>query len=377
MRIAIIRRAYTLKRGGAERYCVNISRQLQALGHDVTIIGESIDPDLENEVNFIAVPVSHSSQWAINRTFAANSGKEADRHNFDIVYGLSRCFGINVYRLTDRLHTHWSKTYYKYGIQRFAQTRLNPRHRTILWLERMMCTRPETKRIIVQSSLDKSLVQEYFNTPEEKLRVIHNGVDITTFHPGDGHDRAVVRDELGVGEDPLLLFAASKFEGKGLSTIIRAMARSSHDKAQLVVIGQGKRTQYEKLATSLNIAGRVRFIGHESNIQRFYRAGDLFVLPTVYEPFPNVNLEAMACGCPVITSATAGGVDVIDEGRNGYAIPNPRAVDELTDRLDHHLALGTNDRDDMSKHCWETAQNLTLSNHAKRVESVFKEVVAL
>lgn len=67
MHIALVRRCYSLKKAGAERYCVNLSRQLQRLGHRVTIIGETIDPELRDQIEFLPVKVNHFASWTKNR----------------------------------------------------------------------------------------------------------------------------------------------------------------------------------------------------------------------------------------------------------------------------------------------------------------------
>jgi UDP-glucose:(heptosyl)LPS alpha-1,3-glucosyltransferase len=95
----------------------------------------------------------------------------------------------------------------------------------------------------------------------------------------------------------------------------------------------------------------------------------------VYEPFPNVNLEAMACGTPVITTKTAGGADIIVEGTNGYLIPDAWAVDALVERIDHHLSLSSAEKQSMSEGCWQTASQLRLADNAQKVAEVFEDVV--
>ena len=90
MHIAIVRRHCSLKKGGAERYCVNLFRGLQKLGHRVTIVGEAIDDELKDEVAFVPVPVVRLNSWTKNKSFFVNTGHVLKRHRFDVVHGLSR-----------------------------------------------------------------------------------------------------------------------------------------------------------------------------------------------------------------------------------------------------------------------------------------------
>ncbi|MGH7129585.1 MAG: glycosyltransferase, partial [Planctomycetaceae bacterium] len=93
MRIALVKRRYSLRHGGSERYCVNLARRLTALGHGVTVIGESIDAELAGEVDFRPVRVNRLTSAGRNRSFAENAGRAARSGRFDLVYGLGRAFG--------------------------------------------------------------------------------------------------------------------------------------------------------------------------------------------------------------------------------------------------------------------------------------------
>src|SRR5579871_3442115 len=176
MHIALVRKQYSLKKAGAERYCVNLSRQLQALGHRVTVIGELIDDELRSEVEFLPVKVRHTTSWAKNRSFAENSAKIIAQHRFDVVHGLSRTASVDCFRVTDPLQIHWLNVFYRNPLNNFLQ-RLNPRHRAVLDLERRIYQAPRVRRFITQSRLDSRLLVEYYGVPEEKIRRIYNGVD--------------------------------------------------------------------------------------------------------------------------------------------------------------------------------------------------------
>lgn len=383
MHIAIVRRHCSLKKAGAERYCVNLFRGLQKLGHRVTVVGEAIDGELKSEVEFIPVAINKLTSWTKNRSFAENCAKLVRSHKFDIVHGLSRVEGLDTFRLTDPMQTHWVNVWYRNPISRWLQ-RWNPRHTAIFDLERRLYQPSGVRRVIVQSKLDARLLTEYFGVDERRICRIMNGVDTRMFNLRVRDDRGCVRDELSqqfgakcglTNDTPLLVFASMDFRRKGLETLLSALARLKNRDAQLLVLGNGDIRGYARKAEALGVAGRVMFAGRQSAIQRYYGAADLFVLPTIYEPFPNVNLEAMACGTPVISTATAGGADIIHPEKNGYVIPDPWSVDLLAEQIDHYLSLPAVAKQAMSEYCWQTAAKLRIEDNARQVAEVFDEVL--
>lgn len=375
MRIAIVKRRYSLRAGGSERYCVNLARNLTGRGHEVTVIGERIDEDLRGEVPFLPVAVNRATSWTRNRSFAVNARRVAARGNFEIVYGLGRALGLDAVRVTERLQSHWVNVRYRPAAYRFLQ-RWNPRHRTLIDLERSIYQSREVRRIITQSQLDSQLVQKYYGIAASKIRIVYNGVDTESFHPGVAADRSAVRRELRIADDtPLAVFASMDFDGKGLAWILQALHNAAEIPIHLAVLGTGPISRFRRLAAALGLEQRVHFAGRVSGIQRYYGAGDLFLLPTHYEPFPNVNLEAMACGLPVLTTQTAGGVDIIREGENGYSISSMHDVAAMTAVLRHHFQLPSRVRRQMSGCCWESAQSLTIDRNVNQTLAIFREVI--
>ncbi len=375
MHIALVRRCYSLKKAGAERYCVNLSRQLQRLGHRVTIIGETIDPELRDQIEFLPVKVNHFASWTKNRSFAANVDQVVKQHRFDIVHGLSRTPAVDTFRLTDPLQAHWLNVFYRQGWVNKLQ-RWNPRHRAILEIERSVYQSDRVRRYITQSKLDTRLLIEYYGVPEEKIVRVSNGVDTAQFNPQVRSESQAVREELGVQPDePMLTFASMDFRRKGLGPLLKAITLCRTPRIKLLVLGNGDSRTYGRMASDLGLQNRVIFAGRQSSMPRFYGAGDLFVLPTIYEPFPNVNLESMACGTPVLTSETAGGADIIRVGENGYLVAQPDAVHDMAECIDHHLGLSTDKRQAMAEHCWQTAQGMTVELNARNTLAVFEDVI--
>jgi UDP-glucose:(heptosyl)LPS alpha-1,3-glucosyltransferase len=182
---------------------------------------------------------------------------------------------------------------------------------------------------------------------QDRLTVVYNGVDLQEFHPGHRDSlRSDQRQAMGIPGDTLaLLHVGSGFERKGLGTILRAMAHSP-TACHLIVVGGDKREgRYQALAGELGIASRVHFAGVQKEPRRYYAAADVFVMASLYEPFANASMEALAMGLPVITSTKSGAAEILEHGKTGYVCDAldiggfSSAIDALANR-ERRLAMG-------------------------------------
>jgi glycosyltransferase involved in cell wall biosynthesis len=166
--------------------------------------------------------------------------------------------------------------------------------------------------IIINSQSLRSEIQRYLKVDERKLKLIYEAVDHDLFKPGDaGAARARV-ESYGVTK-PFVLFVSSLWPYKNCDGLLRAwaLARGDLEDRQLVVVGSGRDEKYlaslRALAAELGISQDVVFTGAVplQETVSFYRAADVFVYPSLNETFGLPILEAMACGCPVVTSDTS------------------------------------------------------------------------
>tara|TARA_B100000315_G_scaffold150343_1_gene139054 strand:+ start:1232 stop:2377 length:1146 start_codon:yes stop_codon:yes gene_type:complete len=144
--------------------------------------------------------------------------------------------------------------------------------------------------------------------------VIHAPV-VEAFRVVPEEERRQIRCELGVGAGPLLLTVKRLHEVAGYPDLLSAMPAILADspRATLWIIGQGAlRADFERRVAELQLARSVRFLGRIDNARlwRYYAAADLFVLPSRLESWGSVSIEALACGTPVVASATAGSTEV-------------------------------------------------------------------
>jgi glycosyltransferase involved in cell wall biosynthesis len=139
-------------------------------------------------------------------------------------------------------------------------------------------------------------------------------------------NRAAIRRDWGVPEDaPVVLFCAKLQSWKRPLDLLRAFAASAVPGAHLIFAGEGPlREEIKEEASSLGLNGQVRFVGfaNQTQLPGIYRAADVMVLPSEYEPFGVVVNEAMLCGCPVVVSDRVGaGDDLVSSGENGFVFP--------------------------------------------------------
>ncbi|MGH8056393.1 MAG: glycosyltransferase family 4 protein, partial [Candidatus Entotheonellia bacterium] len=196
----------------------------------------------------------------------------------------------------------------------------------------------ETPFIIANSVQAMQQIIHHYNIPASRLQVIYNGVDHTRFHPGvRTRFREQQRATWGVPADEMvLLLVGSGFHRKGLGYLVQALGklhRRGIANVRAVVVGKGHPGPYQRLAATLGVADRVHFAGLCPEVERSYAAADVLVLPTLYDPFANACLEAMACGLPVLTTEANGAAELLHDGINGCVLKTPLSAETLVERL--------------------------------------------
>ena len=336
MRLAIVRQRYT-PFGGAERF---IEGALEALlERDVAITlytREWPQTQLQLMEPHVVDPFYIGSLWR-DWGFARAACREIGRARLNLVQSHERMLCCDIFRAGDGVHAVWLEERLKHAsaLERLSVA-INPHHRYLLGIERKLFASPWLAAVICNSRMVHDEIRDRFKYPETKLHVVYNAVDATVFSPALKEHRASLRERFRIAADaPVFLLVGSGYRRKGVAAAIRALAELPAP-AHLLVVGRDRHLKrYATLARGLGLSGRVTLAGPQSDPRPFFGAADAFVLPTLYDPFPNAALEAMACGLPVITSTKSGAAELVLEHDAGLVCPS----DDLAGLIAHMRAL--------------------------------------
>jgi D-inositol-3-phosphate glycosyltransferase len=198
-------------------------------------------------------------------------------------------------------------------------------------------------RLVAATAIERSHLVSRYGADPERIAVIPCGVDTTLFTPGD---QAAARAALGLDDRPRLLYVGRLAPIKGLTTLLDGMARlrQAGSRAHLCIVGgdadeplNGHEGELRARLTDLALQDVVTFVGAQPQecLRDWYVAADATVLPSYYESFGMVALEAMACGSPVVASRVGGLQTTVRDRITGVLVPDhdPAALVEALERV--------------------------------------------
>jgi glycosyltransferase involved in cell wall biosynthesis len=199
-----------------------------------------------------------------------------------------------------------------------------------------------SNKIIAVSDFTRRELLQYYKVREDKIRVIHNGVDTKKFQPAS--DKRKAKQELGFNPDDTAILSVGRlYARKGLFTLIDSMPAvvRKFPRAKFIISGRGISDEMKKLvahAQRLGVIDNIIFTGYypDRKLPRLYQAADVFAFSTFYENLPFAVLEALSTGLPVVTTNVGGIPEMIDDGKNGFLV-QPFDSPELSDRILYYL----------------------------------------
>jgi UDP-glucose:(heptosyl)LPS alpha-1,3-glucosyltransferase len=305
MRIAIIRRSFRFD-GGAEKALSNFLTVYSDMGAEITLICESWSGKLPASVKVKNLPLRGSRANRQN-SFRQQAQVYIGAQSFDHVQSHEWIPSVDIVRLGDGLHSKWLELLGdKKGRLWRYYSQLSPFHRQRVLDEKKTLCHPNLQTILVNSEFVGDQIKYQYPVVADKIVLVRNVVPEMFW----GQQQIVdLSFESHRSAEKRLLFVGSGWERKGLVEALRVLQRLGSGYS-LAVVGQDKRIKfYKQLAQTLGISDRVYFLGPKPVPCLAYQHFDGLILPSIYDPFPNVICEALVAGLPVYCSPMCGAVD--------------------------------------------------------------------
>ena len=315
--------------GGLARHVYELGQGLVAEGHDVTVYtrGRDGSPPEEDDNGVRVVRVSEYPPpigtdelvpWtlAFNIALVPRAERDMRLEPPDVLHAHDWLVAYAAAVLKDLAATPLVATIHATEHGRHGGRLPGPTQRFIHRVERWLVA--EAERVVTCSAYMREQVARHLGADVDLLETIANEVDVRSF----AHRTPPVRAELWPEDRPLLLFAGRLEYEKGVQTLLEALPLldATLPGAGLVVAGDGTyRSTLEDLSRSMGLERRVRFEGfvEERRLHALYAAADVAVVPSLYEPFGLVALEAMASGTPLVVSDTGGLREIVVDEVSG------------------------------------------------------------
>jgi UDP-glucose:(heptosyl)LPS alpha-1,3-glucosyltransferase len=373
-----------VRTGGAERYAVELSVHMAQKGHEVHLFTQHWDPELvdglivHNIVRHIRRP-----SYMNSLLYALKVRKLLKKQHFDVIHSHQRTIShevITMHHPCYKIGKQNSTLFFK--LLNWLRRHLVLRHFTYSWLESGQFLCRNLKQVIAVSQIIKADILNHYAIDPSIVHVIYPGVAPLQV-PVETADRARedIRGKHGLtAEDTVILFVGSEFKRKGLFCAIQALVLLLGNTRlpflpHLLVVGSGDPRKYRKLSRRLGVSGNVHFVGLSRSVEQYYLASDMFLLPTLSEPFGMAPLEAMATGLPVIVSKKAGISEILKHGCDALLLEDPANAHEITKAIvslserSFRLKLGQAAKKTATHFSWSRMSEEILTLYEDAVES--------
>ena len=307
------------RQGGLEKYTRNLAQGFVDSGCAVTLLttGTGIHGTLPEEVEIITLGpqrwLSVAHVWEFNRLCQ----QWLNTHSHDIVFGMDRTTYQTHYRAGNGVHAAYlARRQAGEGFWKSLSLSWNPLHQLLLQYERQAFEHPELRVLFTNSHMVKQEILNHYRVESDRIQVVHNGVQWEEWaEPFSGWKQKRNEHLTIAGLDPdkyQLLFVGHDYRRKGLMSLMRGMQALGRKDIQLSVVGRERDVpRYLGLAQHLGLKDQVFFYGQQTVMLPFYQSADALVIPSLYDPFANVTLEAMAMGLFVVSSKDNGASEIL------------------------------------------------------------------
>ena len=363
--------------GGQDRYLLELARHL-APRHDVHLIVVRAEGCEGLGVTIHELGLPDRPVLALSPRFARRATAVVASGRFDIVHGVGGSLPGASVITAQYCHLAWHEARARYQVHEGTLAgRLY--HRLVdaqnVAFERRAYASPALKQVIAVSRRTAGELEHFYGIPSRDSTTVYNGADPAVFDRTRYPEaRLALRRSLGLADNALVALLIGTYWRKGLDTAIAAVGRAS-DSLHLVVAGSGDDARARGYARDAGLAGRLHLLGPRPDIAQLYAAADLFVLPTRYEPFGMVIVEAMQSSLPVIVSASAGAAELIVPGVSGFVVDPADDADGFAQHI-RALVADPVQRASVGRAAREAALVVAWPEVAAQTEAVYQRAVA-
>lgn len=257
--------------------------------------------------------------WIKCLRFALSVRNLLAKYPNSLILSMERGVPGTIYRAGDGVLRAWMEIKYKHSFKWI----FNPLYWVLPILEAWSIK--GSTHIVANSNMVSDEIKKHHDIKEDEISVIENGFNDRVYFPLNGTEKEKLKTQLDLKSYSMnLLFSGSGWDRKGLSVAISisAIILDKYPNSHFWIAGKGSPAKYKKIIKKKKLNNKITFLGSVKNISKWYQVCDLMVLPTRYDPFSNSCLEALACGCPVITSEKNGAKDIILRSNGGIIIPS-------------------------------------------------------
>lgn len=330
--------------GGLEKYAWRLAEDFCTLGAQVTLLttGNVAPPFSSPLLRIVCFPIAHSLSLLQLLHFDRACSAYVRKHPAPIILSLDRTRHQTHIRAGNGVHAAYlARRKLEEGSWKRLSFSINPLHHAILSLEKKAFEDPTLNLLFTNSHMVKEEILHHYDIDPNKIRTQHNGVE---WHKWTGPFREWQQKKPEAirkyGLDPLayqFLFIGHNYHRKGLAKLLNALAAMDNTAIQLSVIGKEKDLPFfQHKVHVLGLKDKVFFFGPSEDILSFYQLADALVIPSSYDPFANVTVEALAMGVFVVSSKYNGGSEVLTDV-SGAVVPNVEDPECFAECLEHAL----------------------------------------
>ena len=343
VKLAILKSHLGGSQGGLEKYTFRLAKAFLDKGCELTFLSTGQMPTEKLPgAEFIRLSSGSKLGWLQLLKYDQACANWIKNHEPDLVFGMDRNRYQTHYRAGNGVHAAYlERRKATESLSKRMSFQWNPMHREILSIEKEAFESPYLRVLFTNSYMVRDEVLEHYATDPAKVQVVHNGVEWKAME-GDFKTWRVMRREQcrNLGLDPDLfqfLFIGKGFKRKGLESVLRGLSACSDKNFQFSIVGGDRDSRkFESLAKSLGLEKQVYFFGPQDHVRKFYQVCDCLTIPSMYDPFANVTVEALAMGLFVISSKSNGGSEVLSDS-SGIVLENPEDKDAMLAALEEAM----------------------------------------